>query len=254
MAVAPAASTQDAVEPGVLEELRLPAAWPTSTGEGVVIAVLDGPGERTAAVRTAAAAAPDAEVVPVDVVDDDGVSAADVATGIAEAAEDGVGVIALTLGGRPEASQALADETVRRALRAAVESGAAVVVPEPDDALPEDVPLVLVATGTPEGSTAVGGDPAAVAGAAALLVAQGRTPQEITDLLVANARGDDRTVDAAAAVEQAANLGAGGTQAAAPEDSEGALSPALVGAIAVGLALTVVGGAIALGARRPRQG
>src|SRR5689334_14680712 len=80
--------------PPTLEALHLPEAWETSTGEGVLVAVV----ERTddTAARTVEAAAPDAEVESIPVVDDNGV-----ATAVADAAERQVGVI--TLIGVPEA-------------------------------------------------------------------------------------------------------------------------------------------------------
>ncbi|MET0739550.1 MAG: S8 family serine peptidase, partial [Acidimicrobiales bacterium] len=266
----------------------MPEAWSTSTGEGVTIAVLDsgvdadhpdltdhllpgrdvddddtpadGFGSGTHAAGLAAAvtdngkgiagAAPDAMILPVRVLDDQGAgSPATLASGIAWAAGERAGVIALTLGGDPDLLAHLGDETVQRALRAATDAGSVIVAGLPTGVdLPDDVPVVLVGDGTGatvdprvvsapgdgalstvpvapttlfrdgtdgyEAIDGIGASTALIAGTAALLAAEGRTPVEVADLLVGTARnpeGDPAlgagTVDAATAVTQAAHGG-----------------------------------------------
>ncbi len=320
-------------QPG-LTALSLPEAWSTSTGEGVTIAVLDsgvdadhpdladhllpgrdivddddtptdGFGSGTHAAGLAAAvtdngegiagAAPDAMVLPVRVLDDQGVGSPEtLASGIAWAAGEQAGVIALTLDGDPDVLAHLGDETVQRALRAAIDAGSVVVVGATAGIdLPDDLPVVLVGDGTgttvdprvvsapadaalstvplapttlfPDGTdgyeTRGGGGAATalVAGAAALLVAEGRTPVEVADLLVGtaqNPQGDPAlgagTVDAATAVAQAAQGGAGNQPVPSAEDGQGGLPPAAVGAIAVIAAVTAVGATILISIRWPR--
>ena len=215
-----------------------------------------------AAAAAVIAAAPDAQVLPVPVLDDDGEGTADdLATGIADAAEQRVGVIALTLAGDPEALAGLADETVQRAIRAASDAGSVIVAgePGPDVELPEDLPVLLVSAGPPVADRAVsGGDvepltaTALVSGTAALLVGPTRGTA-LVDVIVNTVQGPDRTVDAAAAVAQASNVGAGGQALPPPEDLEGGLSPGTVGAIVFGAAIAAVGGTIWIGSRSPRR-
>lgn len=320
-------------QPG-LPALSLPEAWSTSTGEGVAIAVLDsgvdadhpdladhllpgrdivgdddtptdGFGSGTHAAGLAAAvtdngegiagAAPDAMILPVRVLDDQGAGTPEtLASGIAWAAGEQAGVIALTMDGEPDLLAHLDDETVQRALRAAVDAGSVVVVGAAGGAdLPDDLPVVLVGDGTggavdprvvsapgdgalatvPLGPTTLFPDgtegyevlddgaaaTALVAGTAALLVAEGRTPVEVADLLVGtaqNPQGDPAlgagTVDAATAVAQGAQGGAGNQPVPATEDGEGGLPPAGVGAIAIVAAVTAVGATILISVRWPR--
>jgi len=340
LAASPLAAQSPATDDPLLDQqpglpaLSLPEAWPTSTGEGVTIAVLDsgvdadhpdladhllpgrdvvddddtpadGFGSGTHAAGLAAAvtdngkgiagAAPDAMVLPVRVLDDHGAgSPATLASGIAWAAGERAGVIALTLGGDPDLLAHLGDETVQRALRAAIDAGSVVVAGLPTGVdLPDDVPVVLVGDGTgatvdprvvsapgdgalstvpvapttlfPDGTDGyesrdgAAAATALVAGTAALLVAEGRTPVEVADLLVGTARnpqGDPAlgagTVDAATAVTQAAQGGAGNQPVPSAEDSKGGLPPAAVGAIAVVAALTAVGATIFISVRWPR--
>jgi hypothetical protein len=157
----------------------------------------------------------------------------------------------LTVDGAP-----LADDQVQRAVEAAVASGSVVVTGA--DEVPDGLPVIVVTDGPSDDERAVtAGDlepTATVAGIAALIAAQGRTPAEIGEVLVNTARGEDRTVDAAAAVEQAGNLAAGGGPTPIPpEESKGGLSPATIGLLAVGAATIAVGGSIWFGSRRPRQ-
>ena len=318
-----------------LPALGLPEAWSTSTGEDVTIAVLDsgvdaghpdlvdhllpgrdvvdaddspddgfGAGTHAAGLAAAATdngqgiagAAPDAMLLPVRVLDDEGAGNPEaVASGIAWAAEEQAGVIALTLGGDPELLGALTDDTVQRAVRAAIDAGSVVVAGtaagEPE--VPDDLAVVLVGDGTggtvdprvvsapgvdalattplapttlfPDGTDGyeardgVAASTALVAGTAALLVAEGRTPVEVADLLAGTAQNPDGnaalgagTVDAATAVAQAAQVGAGNQLLPSVEDSDGGLPPAAVGGIALTAALLAVGTTILISLRRPR--
>lgn len=242
-----------------------------------------------------AGAAPDAQLVPVRVLDDEGASdAGTIASGIAWAAGERAGVIALTLDGEAELLAALGDETVQRAVRAATDAGSVVVAGATEGLdLPDDLPIVLVGdgTGAPVGPGTVsapavdavsttplapttlfpGGtdgyetrdtlaaSTALVAGTAALLVAEARTPVEITALLAGTARNPDGdpalgagTVDAATAVAQAAQGGAGNQLLPAPADDGGGLSPAAVGAIAFVAAALAIGTTVLIGLRKPR--
>jgi len=328
-----AAQTSPADDPllaqqSALSALALPDAWTTSTAEGVRTAVLDsgaqadhpdlvghllpgtaiddqwGTGTHAAGVLAAvtdngvgiAGAAPDAEVLALDVLDDDGGLTPDaLVTGIAAATDAGAKVIALTLGGTEENLGVLADDAVTPALEAAVESGVVVVAPTVGgDRVSEQLPVVTVGTGDdgpidpgivtvpadavlgtaplqatatwPEGTNGyealdgLGPATALVAGAAALLVAVGLTPEEIADLLVGTAQNPDGdpdlgagTVDAATAVAQAGNQGAGGRTVPATGDADGGLPPAAVGAIAVGAAALAVGTTLLIAGRRPRS-
>jgi hypothetical protein len=144
---------------------------------------------------------------------------------------------------------------VRRSVQAVSEAGVVVVAADPgaEVDLPDDLPVVLV------GDRGVSGgdvDPrtatAYVAGTAALVAGQ-VTPSELAVLLDNTADGDAHVVNAQAAVELAANLGAGGTALPPPEDRTGGLPPALVGLIAFGLAGLTVGGTIFLAGRKPRS-
>lgn len=316
--------------------LALPEAWSTSTAEGVTIAVLDsgvaadhpdladhllpgrdivddddspadGFGSGTHAAGLAAAvtdngegiagAAPDAMLLPVRVLDDEGAGDPEtVASGIAWAAEEQAGVIALTLGGDADLLDALGDETVQRAVRAATDAGSVVVAGTTAEGphVPDDLAVVQVGDGTgdtvdprvvtapgvdalsttpvapttlfPDGTDGyesqdgVAASTALVAGAAALLVAEGRTPVEIADLLAGTAQNPDGdpalgagTVDAATAVAQAAQVGAGNRLLPPVDDSDGGLPPAAVGGIAVTAAMTAVGATILIGLRKPRR-
>jgi subtilisin family serine protease len=270
--------------------LHLPDAWATATGEGVVVAVLDtgidpdaadldghllpptdvvdddGQGfaeSGTTAASLVVAAAPDVRIRPVRVLDDEGGgNADDLATGIAEAADDEADVIALTLAGEPDALAALDDETVQRAITAATDGGSVVVVadPGPGVELADDLPIVLVTDDPQDDDRAVSaGDVDAlrstslVAGTAALLTGEAATPEEVGDVLVNTAQGTDRVVDAAAAVIQQANVGAGGQPLPPPEDLTGGLSPGTIGFIVFGAAITAIGGTIWIATRGPRR-
>lgn len=310
-----------------LSALALPEAWATSTGEGVRTAVLDsgaqadhpdlighllagdaiedpdGTGTHAAGVIAAvtdngvgiAGAAPDAEVLALDVLDDDGgLTPEALATGIAAATDAGAKVIALTLGGTEENLALITDDAVRPALEAAVDAGVTVVGASVDgNRLADDLALVTVGSGQdgpidpgivtvpavevlgtaplqpsatwPEGTdgyeTLDGPVPATalVAGTAALLAAQGLTPEEIADLLVGTAQNPDGdpalgagTVDAATAVAQAGTQGAGGAVVPSAGGDDG-LAPAAVGAIAVGAAVLAVGATVLIAGRRPRM-
>ena len=312
-----------------LSALALPEAWATSTAEGVRTAVLDsgaeadhpdllghllpgaavddphGTGTQAAGILAAvtdngvgiAGAAPDAEVLALDVLDDaGGLSPDTLATGIAAATDAGAKVIAVTLGGTEANRATMADAAVRPALEAAVDAGVVVVAATIDGTrLYDDLAIVTVGTGEdgpidpgvvtvpadevlgtaplqptttwPEGTDGYealdGSGPATalVAGTAALLVAEGLTPQEIADLLVGTAQNPDGdpalgagTVDAATAVAQAGTQGAGGRTVAPSGDGEGGLAPAAVGAIAVGAAVLAVGTTFLIAGRRPRGG
>ena len=308
-----------------LSALALPDAWATSTAEGIRLAVLDsgvqadhpdlaghllaggatedpwGTGTHAAGVAAAvtdngegvAGAAPDAELLVLDVLDGDGGLEADaLATGIAAATDAGAKVIALTLGGTEANLALVGEDDVHDALAAAVDAGVVVVVGAPAE-VPEDLPIVRVGTGedgpidpgivtvpadgvlgtAPLGPSAtwpeagdgyetldgLGPATALVAGATALLAAQGLTPQEIADLLVGTARnpeGDPAlgagTVDAATAVAQAGTRGAGGGGVPSATDGDDGLAPAAVGAIAVGAAVLAVGTTVLVAGRRPR--
>ncbi len=221
----------------------------------------DGNGSGTHAARFVALAAPDVLILPFDVLDDDGrADPADVAVAVSDAVDEGASIIALTLGGDPEAlAAALSAEIVQRTIRAANESGALVVAPDPglEVELPDDLAIVLVGDRAASRPLVSGGDvdtvaaTALVAGTASLVA--GLVPvHEIGPLLVNSAQGPDRTVDAAAAVSLSSNVGAGGRQLPPPEDLEGGLSPGTIGAIVFGAALAAVGGMIWIGTRRPR--
>lgn len=328
-------------QPG-LEALGLPRAWSTSSGEGVVIAVLDsgvdpthpdlvdhlltgrdlvdgddrpddpnGTGTHAAGVAAAvtdngvgiAGAAPDARLLPVRVLSGPGSGRADgraverLRAGITWAAENGAGVIALTLGGDPDLLRAVAtDIGVAAAIRSATAAGVVVVTGAADRAVPAGLPVLVVGPGdgstvatgavsapgaevlstSPLGSTTTwpdgtdgyerldGGAAAAHgAGTAALLVAQGLTPDEVRDLIVGTARNPDGdpalgagTIDAAAAVAQAATIGAGTGVAPTPDEvgQEGGLPPALIGTVAVGAPLLALTTMLLLARpRRPRH-
>lgn len=324
----PAADDPLLAQQSALSALALPEAWATSTAEGVRTAVLDsgaqadhpdligqllpgaaiddswGTGTHATGVLAAvtdngvgiAGAAPDAEVLALDILDDGGGLTPDaLATGIAAATDAGAKVIALTLGGTEENRAVVADDAVAPALEAAVDAGVVVVAATVDgNRLSDDLPIVTVGTGDdgpinpgivtvpadavlgtaprqptatwPEGSdgyeTLDGPGPATalVAGTAALLVAEGLTPQEIADLLVGTAQNPDGdpalgagTVDAATAVAQAGSQGAGGRTVPTTGDSDGGLPPAAVGGIAVGAAVLAVGATFLIAGRRPRS-
>lgn len=231
-----------------------------------------------------AGAAPGATLLPVRVLDDDGrADPTTVASAVAWAAEEDAGVIALTLGGDTDlVATALADADVDRAVRAADRAGSVVLVAGPVT-VPDDLPVLAVApTGTDPapatvlapGADVLGTAPtgrsvtwpggtegyealdgagpatAAVAGVAALLVGQGRTPEEVRDLL-AGTTHPDGSVDAEAATTQAASTGAGGVVVpSAEEGTDGSLPPFLVGALALGAPTLALGLALVLG-RRP---
>ena len=203
-------------------------------------------------------------------------------------------MIAVTLGGTEANLALLTDAAVRPALEAAVDAGVVVVAATVDgNRLIDDLPVVTVGTGDdgpidpgvvtvpadgvlgtaplqptttwPEGTDGYealdgrGPATALVAGAAALLVAGGLTPQEIADLLVGTAQNPDGdpalgagTVDAATAVAQAGSRGAGGRTVPAPGEGTGGLGSAAVGAIAVGAAVLAVGTTVLIAGRRPR--
>ncbi len=203
-----------------LDALHLPDAWTTSTGEGVLIATSD-----DAVAAAAQAAAPDAEVV-------------------SRPAED---------------ADVLAVTTVD-----ALPSGVDTVVVVPADLdLPDDVLAIRVGTGdTPadpstvtapvdDVATAVG----LVAGTAALLVAEGLAPAEVADLIVGTAQNPDGdpalgagVVDAATAVAQARGI----DPLVEQPDGDG-LSPATIGAFALGAALLTFGTLVLVARpRRPR--
>jgi len=224
----------------------LPEAWSTSRADDVVVAVIGD----DAAADAAQAAATASEIVRAQPGDD----LARAVDATVQQASPAVVTVS------PELGDELLDDRVLQALERAVEAGAVVVLPDVDRPLPEDLPAIVVTQGrggdvddpevtTPadDHATSIG----LVAGTVALLVGQG-TPEQLVDVVTGTAQGADRTVDAAAALELAGSLGAGGT-VPPPDDGEGTLSPALVGAIAVGAAVTAVGTAIALGARRPRR-
>lgn len=288
----------------VIAALGLTDAWPTSTGEGVTIAVVDdgvdgehpdlrgrlapdadptattdprGTGTHAAGVAAATGdnaegivgVAPGAQLLPVAVGADGDRETTGVAGAVTTAAEAGAGVIALTLGGDTgRLADALADDAVDRAVRAADAAGSVVVVADPGATDIGDLPVLLVSateapTGTPGGVTAPGRGvlgpaplgptttwpagtdgyetldglvpaTAATAGVAALLVSLGRTPQEVRDLVVATS-GSRGAVDAAAAVAQAGATGAGGVAVVDPDaETDGALPPAAVGGLVVG--------------------
>lgn len=231
----------------VIAALGLTDAWPTSTGEGVTIAVVDdgvdgehpdlrgrlapdadptattdprGTGTHAAGVAAATGdnaegivgVAPGAQLLPVAVGADGDRETTGVAGAVTTAAEAGAGVIALTLGGDTgRLADALADDAVDRAVRAADAAGSVVVVADPGATDIGDLPVLLVSateapTGTPGGVTAPGRGvlgpaplgptttwpagtdgyktldglvpaTAATAGVAALLVSLGRTPR-----------------------------------------------------------------------------
>ncbi len=326
-AQAPATDDPLLAQQSALSALTLPEAWATSTAEGVRLAVLDsgvqadhpdlaahlldggatddlrGTGTHAAGVAAAvtdngegiAGAAPDAEILALAVLDDDGgIEATVLATGIAAATDAGSKVIALTLGGTAENLSVIADDAVREALEAAVDAGVVVVAGSVGGStLPDDLPIVAVGTGEdgpidpgivtvpadgvlgpaplgpsatwPDGTEGyealdgIGPATALVAGTAALLAAQGLTPEEIADLLVGTAQNPDGnpalgagTVDAATAVAQADSRGAGGGAVPTAGDSDDGLRPAVVGAIAIGAAVLAVGTTILIAGRRPR--
>jgi hypothetical protein len=269
----PAAAQPATTEPDVLQDLGFQEAWATTTGEGVVVAVLDtgidpAPDvlptievadgttaeSGTSAARLVQTAAPGARVLPVRVLDDDGDGTAqDLAAGIAAATEAHAGVIALTLAGDADALALLRDGTVQQAMRAAVGAGSVVVAGGSDDVtLPDDLAVVLVPDDVSAGDVTPLDATALVAGAAALL-AGSATPEEIGDALVDTAQGTERTLDAAAAVERVSSTAAGGGQVPPAGDLEGGLSPGTIGLVVFGAALTAVVGTIWLGSRRPRQ-
>ncbi len=315
--VLPAAAQADVDDPLRSEQygldlLGVPNAWSTSTGEDVVIAVVDtgvdpehpdlqgqliagrdvvdgddepgdenGRGTHLAGIAAAATnngvgiagSAPDARILPVRV---DGTS---VARGITWAARHDADVIVL--------GRARTTGPIRRAVTAAADAGAVVVLPLGGQAPPADLPALVVTAVDGEGhvarfapngvpqavagpgvgilSTVPGPDgyeqrdgtpmaAAAVAGVAALLVAEGQTPDEVRDLLTAtafNPEGDARLgagiVDAEAAVAQAAGAT---TSGASEPGATGGLPPALVGGLAISAALLTVGGVVALAGRR----
>lgn len=327
-AQAPATDDPLLAEQPALSALSLPEAWATSTAEGVRAAILDsgaqadhpdlvghllpgdsvddpwGTGTHAAGVMAAvtdngvgiAGAAPDAEILALDVLDDDGSLAPEsLARGVAAATDAGAKVIALTVGGTEENLEVIADDAVRPALDAAFDAGVVIVAGTVDGEPPVlDLPIVAVGTGAdgpidpgivtvpadgvlgtaplqpsatwPEGTDGyevlddIGPATALVAGVAALLVAEGLTPEEVADLLVGTAQNPDGhpalgagTVDAATAVAQAGSQGAGGRTVPAPGDREGRLAPAAVGAIAGGAAILAVGTTVLLAGRRPRR-
>jgi hypothetical protein len=213
--VAGPASAQE-VPRGALEALDLPEAWETATGAGVTISAAD-----PAAAEAATTAAPDAEVM----------------------AAPGGDVVAVT------DSDQLPDP------------GDVVIVSPADLLLPDDVLAVRVGIGDrptdPSVVTAPVDDPATavglVAGVAALLVGQGLTPPEVTDLVTGTAQNLDGDpalgaglVDAATAVEQAS-----GVEPLVDQPEGGGLSPALIGAVALGAALVTFG--ILAAIARPRR-
>ncbi len=150
-----------------VDALHLPDAWERSTGEGVVIAVVDtgidpdhpdlrdrivdghdfvddddsprdenGHGTHVAGIAAAAGgnatgitgAAPDALIMPVRVLDGEGAGdEADIADGIVWAAEHGAGVINLSLGEVGFASRILKGGPLNRAIRRAANLGSVVV-------------------------------------------------------------------------------------------------------------------------------
>jgi hypothetical protein len=235
----PAAAQAPSAE---LEALHLPDAWATSTGEGVEVVVVHGPDD-AAAVDRVVEAAPDAQVtgLPAD-------TPADVAVALDDAASEGASVIAVTDGA------SLADETVQRSIGAVTDTGVVVVAPDPgEDVDLDDLPVVLVGDrGVTAGEVDEPTGTAYVAGAVALVAGQ-VTPAEAGELLRNTAAGDERTLDAEAAVDIAANLAAGGASLPPPEDRTGGLPPWLVGALAFGVAGLTVGGTIWLAGRRPRS-
>ncbi len=333
LAARPTAAQSPATDDPLLDQqsslaaLGLPEAWATSTAEGVRVAVLDsgvaadhpdladhlrdggaasdpwGTGTHSAGVAAAvtdngvgiAGAAPDAEILALDVLDDRGAVDPDtLATGIAAATEAGARVIALTLGGTTENLAVATDDSVRPSIEDAADAGVVVVLGTvAGTAPPEDLPVLAVGAGGdgpvepgvvtvpaadvlgpaplepsatwPEGTGGYeaqdgpGPATALVAGSAALLVAQGLTPDEVADLLVGTARNPDGdpalgagTVDAATAVAQAGGRGAGGAPVPRPGDGDGGLPPAAVGAIAVGAAALAIGATVLIAGRRPR--
>jgi len=313
--VAPPAAAQNPAiddpllaQQSVLSALALPEAWTTSTGEGIRLAVLDsgvqadhpdlvehllpggatedpwGTGTHAAGVAAAvtdngegiAGAAPDAELLALDVLDEaGGLEATTLATGIAAATDAGVKVIALTLGGATENLALVADDEVHDVLEDAIDAGVVVVVGA-GAAAPDDLPIVRVGTGedgpidpgivtvpadgvlgtAPQGPSAtwpdgtegyetldgIGPATALVAGTAALLAAQGLTPGEIADLLVGTAQNPDGDPAlGAGTVDAATAVAQAGTRGAG-----GAVVPS-AGDGADGLAPAAVG-AIAVGA------
>jgi hypothetical protein len=204
--------------------------------------VIHGPGGATA-VDPVADAAPDARVRGIAAG-----SASEVAVALDDAAAEGTSVIALT------DPAVLADATVRRSIQAVTDAGVTVVVPAPGaDVDVDDLTVLLVGD---DGVTAGDVDEltatAYVAGTVALVAGQ-VTPAEAAELLRNTADGEDHTVDAEAAVNIAANLAAGGASLPPPEDRTGGIPPWLVGGLAFGIAVLVVGGTIWL-ASRPRAG
>ena len=239
MAVAsPAAAQAPSAE---LEALHLPDAWATSTGEGIEVAVLAGadPEATAAAVQ---AAAPDADVVPVEVS-----SSADQAVAIDDAVQDGASVIVMF-----EFSGGFQDETVLRSMEAALDAGVLVVAYDLDGVLPDDLPAIVVGPDNLSGgSSDVSTSTAYVGGIAALLAGQ-VAPAEAAEILANTADGEDHLVNAEAAVDIAANLAAGGAGLPPPEDRTGGIPPWLVGALAFGTAGLVVGGTIWFASRPPK--
>ena len=196
------------------------------------------------AVRAAAPDATTAVATPV--------TPADAAVDVADAVDAGNPVVALTL------PDALADPTVQRTVRAAVDAGVIVVGPLPVSGdVPDDLPVVLVGDPgqDPRAVSAGTEDPAGtalVAGTAALLAGQ-VTPAEVGELLTNTARGPERTVDASAAVDLAANLAAGGSALPPSEDLGGGIRPGAIGALAFGLALVTIVTTILYATRGPKS-
>lgn len=203
-----------------------------------MVAVIGPDAEAAASLVTEAA--PDAEVLPVPAT-----TAADAAVAVDDAVRDRASVISV--------SADLSDPTLLAAMQAATDAGVTVVVDDPDATSPDDVTAVVVG---PDGVSGGDVDPttatAYVTGAAALLAGQ-VTPAEVVAMLEGTAEGEDRVVNAEAAVELAANSAAGGVALPPPEDQTGGLRPALVGLIAFGAAGVVVGGTIWLASRKPRS-
>jgi serine protease len=161
-----AASDPLRAEQYALDQSRFPGAWRSTTGEGVVVAVVDtgvdvshpdlagrlvpgvdlvdggepddgnGHGTHVAGIAVAVAgngigtagAAPSAKVMPVRVLDDAGSgSAAVIAHGIGEAVAKGADVVNLSLGGSGLSARLLKGGEINQAIRAASEQGVVVV-------------------------------------------------------------------------------------------------------------------------------